>query len=461
MIKKIKKYYKQLLIIIIGFFYLNNVFFHSRWKNHDIINNDVVSYYAYLPAIFIYNDPTFNFTDSLPPDFKGKIWYATTDEGKRTQKMSIGVALLHTPFFALAHGYALLSKYPANGYSEPYELFIALSTVFYTLLAFWFMMKWLEYYFPPLIIALTVLAVAFGTNLLHYATYESGMSHPYSLFLFAWFVWLTEKWHRNNYAVKYTFLLGLTLGFITVVRPSNIIVILLPLLYDVSGKYSLKYQLLDIFTNLKLLLLGFLGFILPLIPQLIFWKTGTGHWIYYSYQAEGFFFTHPHIIDGLFSFRKGWLIYTPIMAFAVAGLFLIQSYAREWMLNIPVWLLIHIYIIYSWWCWWYGGSFGSRPMIETYAVLALPFAAFFRFIFTKSKNIFKILLMLVYVGLIGLNVFQTKQYRITLIHWDSMTKEAYKAVFLTTHFPENYDQLISPPDYEKALRGEDEYPKKQ
>ncbi|HCQ30401.1 MAG TPA: hypothetical protein DIU39_08955 [Flavobacteriales bacterium] len=456
MIYFIKKYYKQLLLVLIGFFYLNNTFFFSRWKNHDIINHDVIFYYSYLPATFIYHDPTFSFVDSLPQNFEGRIWYLTTEENKRVPKMSIGVAVLQTPFFLLAHIFAKIADIPANGYSWPYEMFIALGTVFYTLLAFWFMMKWLELYFSKPVIVFTIIAVAFGTNLLHYATYEVGMSHPYSLFLFALFVWLTEKWHRTNYRLKFTFLLALVLGLITIVRPVNQIIALLPLLYGVSGFTDLKYQLLDIFGNFKLIFTAIAGFILPVSLQLIFWKIGTGHWIYYSYQNEGFFFSHPHIIDGLFSYRKGWLVYTPIMIFALLGMFFTRKYACEWSINIPLWLMVHIYIIYSWWCWWYGGSFGSRPMIETYAVLSLPFAAFLSYI-GKSCRICKISFALIFTGLIALNIFQTKQYRITLIHWDSMTKRAYWSVFLQEQFPPCYDQLIQPPDYGKALKGEEEY----
>jgi hypothetical protein len=456
LIQFIKKYYKQLVILLVGFFYLNNVFFFSRWENHDIINHDVIYYYSYLPAIFIYHDPTFKFTDDLPPDFEGRIWYLTTEDNKRVPKMSIGVAVLQAPFFLLAHVYAKLFDIPANGYSWPYEMFIAISTVFYTLLALWFMMKWLELYFSKLIVVFTVFAIAFGTNLLHYATYEVGMSHTYSLFLFAVFVWVTEKWHRNNYGLTYSFFLALLLGLITIVRPTNIIIALLPLLYGVSGITDLKYQVIDIFGNAKLLGVALLGFILPVSLQLLFWKAGTEHWIYYSYQNEGFYFTHPHILDGLFSYRKGWLVYTPIMVFSLLGIFFISKYAQEWKFNIPVWLILHVYIIYSWWCWWYGGSFGSRPMIEAYAVLSLPFAAFLTRICSTCKSS-KVMFGLLYIGFIALNVFQTKQYRITLIHWDSMTKRAYWSVFMQEQFPPCYDKLIQTPDYEKALRGEDEY----
>ena len=51
-----------------------------------------------------------------------------------------------------------------------------------------------------------------------------------------------------------------------------------------------------------------------------------------------------------------------------------------------------------------------------------------------------------------------KQYRTSLLHWDSMTKEAYWGIFGRTTWPQGYEQMIKVPDYEKALKGEEEYP---
>ena len=61
-------------------------------------------------------------------------------------------------------------------------------------------------------------------------------------------------------------------------------------------------------------------------------------------------------------------------------------------------------------------------------------------------------------GLLWLNQFQTSQYRTSLLHWDSMTKEAYFGIFGRKTWPEGYDKMIKVPDYEKALKGETEYP---
>jgi hypothetical protein len=61
------------------------------------------------------------------------------------------------------------------------------------------------------------------------------------------------------------------------------------------------------------------------------------------------------------------------------------------------------------------------------------------------------------VTLLCLNQFQMVQYRTSLLHWDGMTKEAYKAIFLKRNPPKGYDKMIQKPDYERAQKGDKEY----
>jgi hypothetical protein len=173
-------------------------------------------------------------------------------------------------------------------------------------------------------------------------------------------------------------------------------------------------------------------------------------------DSGAFYFTNPHILEGLFGFRKGWFIYTPVMLFSVVGLFFLKQNAKEYTRAIIVFLVLFVYVVFSWWCWWYGGSFGSRPMIETYGILALPLAAFLSQFFGRSlwrQTIVGAFLLFFVV----LNQFQMSQYRTSLLHWDSMTKEAYRAILFKKNWPANYDKMIQIPDYEKALKGEEEY----
>jgi hypothetical protein len=55
-------------------------------------------------------------------------------------------------------------------------------------------------------------------------------------------------------------------------------------------------------------------------------------------ESGKFYFLDPEIISGLFSYRKGWLIYTPVMAFGLVGMFFTRKSATP--LFLPVLLFI-------------------------------------------------------------------------------------------------------------------------
>lgn len=434
-----------LLIVIIAGWYGIKV---SKWQTNDIINHDAVSYWAYLPATFIYHDLSFNFTSYLPEDFEGRIWTHSAENGNQVLKMTMGNSVLWTPFFLLAHGYAHISNYHADGYSLPYSISIFIAGLFYLAVGLIFLCKALKFYFSDLIISLVLILLVFGTNLLHYAVIEPGMSHLYSFCLFSIYLFITIKWNQN-FSWSYSMLLGLLTGLIVLVRPSNIIVFLVPFLWGVTSFKNFKEKLQVLINNkyriITAVLIAFVVFSL----QMIYWKSITGKLFYYSYGDEGFFFLHPHIIDGLFSYRKGWLIYTPVMFFALFGFWYLWKQVPASFWSVLVFLIVNVYLVFSWWCWWYGGSFGARVMIESYAFLSLPLAAVIKRI-SESRKVIRGAWIIIFCMLVWINIFQMRQYRISLLHWDSMSKKAYWGIFLKGYFPDNYEEMLDPPDYEKA-----------
>ena len=80
---------------------------------------------------------------------------------------------------------------------------------------------------------------------------------------------------------------------------------------------------------------------------------------------------------------------------------------------------IAIYVVFSWWTWWYGGSFGSRPMIDYYGLMAFPMAALIQKL-AETKWWIRIVTTTVFVFFIYLNQFQMSQYRTSLLHWDTI-----------------------------------------
>lgn len=453
------------LLIFICAWYGKNL---DTWGKNKVIQNDVISYYAYLPATFIFTDLSFEFAKSLPADFEGQIWLQTAPNGKPILRMTMGMAFLWIPFFLIAHAVAHLLGVSTLGYSWPYSLSIFVATLFYLFMGLYFLRKILLHYFSEVVTAVTLILVVLATNMMFYVISEPGMTHVYNFGLISVFIYFSLRWVDSltpsplervgerpvGKRLFYTIILGLLAGIIVLIRPVNILVLLFPALIGITSFSGFAERIRN---NWKLILIAGITAFLVLVPQMIYWKVQTGHFLFNSYMDQGkFYFFKPHIIDGLFSYRKGWLIYTPVMIFAFFGFIWLKKYASNLVLPVLVFAVINIYVVYSWWCWWYGGCYGSRPMIDMYGIMAIPLAAFLERIWTSKKWI-KYFAAIVLAGFIWLNQFQTNQYRTSLLHWDSMTKEAYWGIFGRKTWPEGYDKMIKVPDYEKALKGEKEY----
>ncbi len=450
-LKNIK--FSKLVIFVTAIIVLLCMFNVKFWKQKNrVICWDVISYYAYLPATFVYDDVTLDFVNKGSLDKEVQFWPIKTPIGKNAIKTSMGMSFLYAPFFFLGHFYALHSHYAANGFTLPYKFALMMSSLFYLLIGLFFLRKVLLKYYSETVTGITLIAIFFGTNLFYYSAYEATLSHVYSFSLIAIFIYLTLKWHKNP-SVKNSILIGLLFGLISLVRPSNIIVILIFIFWSTKSLKDIGKRFTFLIKSYQLILIMILSFIIVWIPQFIYWKIVSGSFLYYSYSNnEHFFFNNPQIINGLFSYRKGWLLYTPIMSFALLGIIVLYKKNKEFFLPILIFLLVNVYIIFSWWAWWYGGCYGARALIDSYSILAIPFAAFVDLLI-RQKKLLKISGLVLIFTLVLFSVFQTSQYYYGEIHWDSMSKKAYWATFGKLSKPDNFQQLLEHPDYAKAKKG--------
>ena len=454
--------FSKFVLWLLLFVMLGSFFTIKRWgdaeKTQKLIDWDVTSYYSYLPALFIHKDVSLEFTKrgtDMSYENNHQFWYLTAPNGKRIIKVTMGMAIMYSPFFFIGHTSAHLFCYETNGFSTPYEFCLALSSLFYLFIGLIFLRKSLLLFFNDLSTGITLLCVLLGTNLYYYTTTEPAMSHAYSFALISVFVFQTIKWH-NSPSIKRAFLVGILFGLIVLVRPVNIIIILFPLLYNVYSFQSFKTKLSFFIHHKKHIFIIALISFLILLPQLIYWKYLTGQWLFNSYEDERFFFNNPHVLSGLFSFRNGWLIYSPIMVFSIIGIAFLYKKHKPIFLPILLFTIINLFICFSWWTWWYGGSFGSRPMIDSYALMAIPMALLIDTFFSRFKIIFTSFCFVILL-FISLNLFQTYQRRIGLIHFDGMTFKAYKVIFLKTSLTKEemleLSNSVHSPDYELARKG--------
>ncbi|HSM47930.1 MAG TPA: hypothetical protein VK872_08970, partial [Draconibacterium sp.] len=280
------------LLIFICAWYGRNL---DTWGNNKVIQNDVIMYYAYLPATFIFNDLNFDFTKNLPADFEGQIWLQTTPIGKPILRMTMGMAILWIPFFLIAHGSAHLLGVSTLGYSWPYSLSIFIATLFYLFVGLFYLRKILLRYVSEVTTAVTLILVVLATNLMFYVIAEPGMTHVYNFALISAFIHFSLKWVEKP-ELKNTILLGLLAGLIVLIRPVNILVGLFPALIGIT---TLK-QLGDRITgNWKMILVAAGAAFVVLIPQMIYWKAQSGQFLFNSYMDQGkFYFFQPQLING-------------------------------------------------------------------------------------------------------------------------------------------------------------------
>jgi len=306
---------------------------------------------------------------------------------------------------------------------------LLLGCVLYVILGFLLLKKVLQSYFSDGVIAFTILSLGFGTNLFHYTVHESLMSHGASFMIFAGIMHFSIQWYEKGNQLKYIVITGLLGGLIAIIRPTNFLIMLFPLLYGILSWDDFKKRIALLWEHKLQMLIFFACIALVIFPQLLYWKTQAGTWVYKAYpEHEKLFWTNPRLLDILFSYRKGWFIYTPMAIFIIAGLFFVRRLAPKFALFLFIYLPIDIYVVSCWWCWWYGGGFGMRALIEMTAPAALAIAAFWKVIW-DSRHKWLRATSLIAVFFIVLNMFQSFQYKRGYIHWDSMSKEVYWDVF--------------------------------
>lgn len=354
------------------------IFYYPKWnKPHSeaTISWDVSGYYMYLPATFIYKDlKKCVFKDSIfakyqpTPDFQQAFLHSS---GNYVMKYPAGQALMMLPFFTVAHLYAKFSaSYPADGFSYPYQLAISLGMMLMAMIGIWFLRKILLHYFSDTATAITLLIVVFATNYLNYASIDTGMTHNSLFTLYCLLMWSTIQFYKKPSLTKAS-LIGCLVGLATLTRPTELISILIPLLWGIDSIAAMQQRVSFFLKQFKYVLAAGICMFAFVFIQLLYWKYSSGEWIVYSYQEQGFSWLRPHLYKGMFSSNNGWLTYTPVMILFFIGLPFLYKKQQQLFWVVASFSALFIYICFAWDIWWYGGSLGMRAMIQAYPVLAI------------------------------------------------------------------------------------------
>jgi len=438
-VKKIIRKYSLLYLALISVFFVVNFLGTNSFRSI-FIDGDGSGHYAYLPSLLIYQsidfEEVYDFEKlNKSPDYMGHNYHK---QGNIViNKFSAGTALLQLPFFLFGILLSLIFGFPIDGYNIIFQYCVAMSTLFWTGLGFIYIVKLMRTYNVKLVYAwMMVVAGLFGTNLFFYVFVQPSFSHAYSFSLISMFLYFSRKVFVD-YEKRYVLIASFLLGLIVLVRPVNLIVIVsLPFIAGTPQNFinAIKQKL----TNIDYLPAALI-FLLAISPQLIINYLQTGNIIVYGYKNEGFYFSDPQIINFLFSYKKGWFVYSPLFLLLFPAL--INLWKRQSVYAFATFLLFflfQVYIFSSWWNWYYGDSFGMRPMVDYYGLYLVVIVLL---IDNIEARWIKIAAAVFVFLVILLNVVQTYQYAVGIIHPDSMTKKAYWHVFLK--LDEKSEQVIS------------------
>lgn len=438
------------IILFVGKNYNTYLTFHN---NETPFTSDSDQYYSYLPATFIHKDLSFKANN--------RYWDVTLPNGNNLQRFTCGVAIMELPFFVMGHYYAKTHGYILDGYSAPYVWFNYFGVFFYVLLGLLFLYKSLRFYFDEWFCVFILCIIFLATNLFFYTVSHGQMSHSFLFLLQAVFLFHLLRWSRNGKWLN-VLVMSAASGMAVLVRPSEVVILLLPLLIGIKDKETF-FKKIKFFAEKKWqILAAALVFLTMLTPQMLYWKYATGDYLYYSYHKEGFFFSDPKIFKFLFGYRKGLIPYSPIMIFSIIGFFFLWKKHKEIFWAIFIFNMVNIYFLSCWWDYGFGGGLGNRAMVQSYTSLAFPLAAFFGWFFNLFKNknlkyIPHVISIICLVFCIKLNLLMTKQFCNTILHWSGMNKETYWWIWGRDSFTnDDYrtrEAMIKQPDFEKMQEG--------
>lgn len=413
---------------------------------------DAFGYYAYLPAIFIYHDVKhLDWLTDIDKKYAvtgGNGWQAEKQpNGNYVFKYLGGVAILELPLFCIGHCIALMKGYPPDGFSPPYQYALGFGIIFYCLLAVLLLRRILLTWFNDVITTITLIMVCLATNFIQYAAVDNAQSHAYIFPLYVLIIYASMQWHKRPTA-GWAFAIGYIIGLATISRPTEAIMLFIPLFWSTHTKESAKAKWQLVKQNRPHLYFASAGGFLGILPQLIYWKITSGSFIFDV--GSKWDFLNPHF-RVLFGWEKGWFIYTPVTLLFIAGMFVIRQF--PFRKSVLWFCLLNIYIIIAWHDWRYGGSYSTRALVQSYPVFALPFAALTEKALQRKwcRPFYVICAYLLVV-----NLFQINQYCATILHYDDMNRKYYSRIYLN---PNPTPMDMSMLDNDEMLTSENSYQK--
>jgi len=352
------------------------------------------AYYIYLPATFIHGYTIESYPDSI--DYKNAGGFMLNKKmNKVVTKVTYGVAFLVAPFFIPAHLIISACNLPANGFSIHYHRLVVVAAIFYLILSMFILKSFLLFYFPRWLSYSLPFIILVGSNLYFFSMEEVLFAHLYSFFLISLLLFTLKQYLVSGMKSFSLFIaICFIIAFLILVRPTNILLLFLLAFWDVRSLKEIGGRFIHFFRWPYIL--SFVGIVLLVfIPQSFYWHYISGQWIYFSYPGEGFInWKHPMLIPFWFSPLNGWIPYTPLAILFVIG-FAVMIFKRyQNGILITSLFLVYSYVFSSWHSWFFGGSFGCRPLIDFYPLFAVALGYLIITCINHKNLLIKVLLFL-------------------------------------------------------------------
>jgi hypothetical protein len=303
-----------------------------------------------------------------------------TPTGHLDNHFTIGPAILWSPFLLVAHASVLLydrvgGHTPADGFSRPYMVAMAVGTAVYGFLALIISFSVARKYFSERWAFLAALGIWFASSLPVYMYFNPSWSHAHSAFTVTLFLWY---WIRTRNARTWLqwMILGAIGGLTMDVYYVTGVLMLLPLLESLKSYWNTRRNFGMATTGR--LFVGNLIFAATLLaaffPTLITKRIIFGSYLNFGY-VEAWFWRSPALFKVCFSADHGLFSWTPILIAAVVGLFLLWRCDRELAVYL---VLVFAALLYTIGCYqdWDGlSSFGNRFFVMLTPIFVLGLAA--------------------------------------------------------------------------------------
>jgi len=359
-----------------------------------ILNGDSIQYYAYLRSLAIDHDLDFTNDYQLlyRPTADGatgsSVWLTSkTSTGRATNLMSIGPALLWSPFFLLTYGALLLVRPfgivgPLDGIAAPFQLSAGVAGVTYAALGAYFCYKACRLLVSDEAAFWATLVAWLATPALYYSLVSPAYAHAPSLFASALFYYAWLKTRGESGSLRF-FCLGLLAGLAALMRWQDATIIAFPLLELLWATWRRPSSIPRAVVQAGLML-G--GLVLMILPQLLAWRVIYGR-MFVIPQGEGFMqWTAPAMIPVLFSLRHGLFSWTPAALLAVCGFAPLVRRDRFVGWSAVLVFVVAVYVNGAVSDWWAGEAFGARRFIGETVLFTIGLGAIFASPFWQRRH---------------------------------------------------------------------------